>query len=128
MVPGLSRRLLKRLAQLMVGLVLFTQLVLSAQACMLPQPTPAQAFGDAMAMEQCNDVPMDRTTCLAHCLQHDQASGPSVHFQIDATVPSVAPVVNLSALRQLDFSGRASPVPPCSVGPPLQILFCSFQI
>ena len=128
MAAILSRNLRKRLAQLMVGLLLFTQLVLAAQACMLPQPKPAQAFSDAMAMEQCEDVPMDRTTCLAHCLQYDQVSSPSVQFQFDAIVPSVVPTVNLSALWQVDFSGSATPVPPFSVGPPLQILFCSFQI
>src|SRR5258705_5566724 len=128
MVSIFRKSLLKQLALLLGGVLLFTQLFLSAQACMLPAPEPARAFGDAMATEGCDGVPMEQTTCLAHCLSADQiASTPQdVHFH--AISPPVSPVVTLSALRQIDLSAPSWPVARSTDGPPLQILFCSFQI
>lgn len=123
-----SRILLKRLARLMAGLLLFTQLILSAQACMLPQPNPAHAFSDAMATEECAGVPMDRATCLADCLKADQASGPAVDFHFDVIPPSTFLVSALSPLPQVDSSAIHLPALHCRSGPLLQIVFCSFQI
>jgi hypothetical protein len=121
-----TRRLLKRLAQLTLGLLLFAQLALAAQACMLPRADPAHAFSDAMASGECEGVPMDRATCLADCLKTDQAS-PSVNFHLDVILPPASPVAGLTALRLVDYRVIHAPAPYCPSGPPLQILFCSFQ-
>lgn len=121
-----TRKVLKRLAQLTAGLLLFTQLVLAAHACMMPQPNPAHAFSDAMTSGECEGVPMDRATCLADCLKTDQASfSAKVHF--DVILPPASPVAELAALRQVDHPAILAPAPYCPSGPPLQILFCSFQ-
>jgi hypothetical protein len=121
-----TRKLLRRLAQLTGGLLLFTQLVLAAHACMMPQPNPAHAFSDAMAGGECEGVPMDRATCLADCLKADQASSSAkVHF--DVILPPASPVAELAALRQFDHPAIHAPAAYRSSGPPLQILFCSFQ-
>ena len=122
-----TRKLLKRLAQLTAGLLLFTQLVLAAQACMLPRHDPAHAFGDAMASGECEGVPMDRAMCLADCLKTDQASS-SAYFILDVILPPASPVAELTALRPVDQPAIHAPAPYCPSGPPLQILFCSFQI
>ena len=121
-----TRKLLKRLAQLTAGLLLFTQLALAAQACMLPGPNPAHAFSDAMASGECEGAPMDRATCLADCLKTDQA-GPSANFNLDVILPPASPVAQSSALRQVDHLAIHAPASYCPSGPPLQILFCSFQ-
>lgn len=128
MVAPFSKSFLRQLALFMGGLLLFTQLFLSAQACMLPMPSPARAFGDAMAAEGCEGVPMDQTTCLAHCLKADQIASTPQDVQFDAISPPVPSIVALSALRKIDPSASSWPVARSTNGPPLQILFCSFQI
>ncbi len=127
MIAILSKNLLRRLAWIMVGLLLFTQLVLSAQACMLPGSNPAYVLSDAMATEECEGAPMDKGTCLAYCLKADQARSPSVDFHFNAILPAVFPVSGLFALWHVDSSAIPPVVSRCASGPPLQILFCSFQ-
>jgi len=127
MAAILSRNLLKRLAGIMAGLLLFTQLVLSAQACMLPGSNPAYVLSDAMATEECEGAPMDKGRCLAYCLKADQASSPSVDFHFSVISPAAFPVPGLFALWQADRSAMPPAVSHCASGPPLQILFCSFQ-
>jgi len=93
---------------------------------MMPQLNPAHAFSDAMAGGECEGVPMDRATCLADCLKADQASSSAkVHF--DVILPPASPVAELAALRQFDHPAIHAPAAYRSSGPPLQILFCSFQ-
>jgi len=121
-----KRKPLKRLAQLTAGLLLFTQLVLAAHACMMPQPNPAHAFSDAMASGECEGVPMDRATCLADCLKADQ-TGFSAKVHFDVILPPASPVAELTAPRQLDQPAIHARAAYCPSGPPLQILFCSFQ-
>ena len=121
-----SRYLSRRLACLMAGLLLFTQLALAAQACMLPRPNPAHAFSDAMATEPCEGVPMNRAICLADCLKADQASL-SIDYHFDLILPQATPLAEWYALQQVDPSARVLAVSRCPIGPPLQILFCSFQ-
>jgi hypothetical protein len=123
----LSKKLLRRLAWLTAGLLLFTQLILAAQACMLPGSNPAYTLGDAMATEECESAPMDKGTCLAYCLKADQVASPSVDFHFNVILPPAFPVAALSALRQVDGSAMPLAVSQPASGPPLQILFCSFQ-
>lgn len=122
----LSRSLLRRLAQGVVGLLLFAQFAVSAQACMLPQPSPAHAFGDAMAAEDCEGVPMPGAACLAQCLKDDQANS-SADFHFHVVLPAVRAISADMALRSLDPSAASAAVRYSSNGPPLQVLFCSFQ-
>lgn len=121
-----TRRLLKRLAQLTIGLVVFAQVALAAQACMLQRADPARAFGDAMASGECGGVAMDRAMCLADCLKTDQAS-PSVKFHFDAILPPASPVAEWIALRKLDRPAIHVTAAYRPSGPPLQIFFCTFQ-
>jgi hypothetical protein len=116
----------KWLACLTAGLLLFTQLAMAAQACMLAKAGPAGA-SQQMAMAGCKGMPMDAGACLARCLAVDQAAASlDQHFHFAPPSPSIgsasfalhgtqAPVAHVSAL----------PVPG---GPPLRILFCSYQI
>lgn len=122
----LSRSLLQRLAQGVVGLLLFAQFAISAQACMLPQHNPAHAFGDSMAAEDCDGVPMPGIACLAQCLKDDQAN-PAADFHFHVVLPAVRAISADIAVRQFDSSVTLAAVGQSSGGPPLQVLFCSFQ-
>src|SRR5258706_5642406 len=128
MVTKFRKEFLKLLARLVGGELLSTQLFLSAQACMLPAPDPARAFSDAMATEDCEGAPMGQNACLAHCLSADQIASTPQDIHFHAISPPAPPVVVLSALRQIDRSAPSWLVPRSTDGPPLQILFCSFQI
>jgi hypothetical protein len=79
----MTRNLLKRLAVLGGGLLLFAQLTLPAQACMLwLQPGPMQKAGDAIAMDGCMGTPMDKPACFAHCLKADQRASVNCQQQL----------------------------------------------
>lgn len=115
------------LARWMVGLFLFAQLVVSAQACVLAQQGPAYAFSEEMASQECQGMPMGQNLCVAHCLQSDQASQPTdFHFLAVALSPSVTapfPALLKPELPPCQMLARAA-----SSGLPLQILFCSYQV
>jgi hypothetical protein len=69
---------------------------------------------------------MDRTICLADCLKAAQASS-SVDIHFDVILPPASSVAGLFALRQINPSAIHASAPYRPSGPPLQILFCSFQ-
>ena len=122
-----SRYLLKRLASVMTGLLLFAQLTVAAQACMLAQPVSMPASGDAMAMGDCAGAPMDKAACQISCLKADQPANPPVDHHFDVILPPVSAVAELSAPRRTHTSAIPSLVSRSSGNPSLQILFCSFQ-
>ena len=118
---------MRPLARGMVGLFLFAQLVVSAQACALAQVGPAYAFSEEMASQECEGMPMGQNLCVAHCLQSDLTSQPTdFHFLALALPPSVTapyPALLKPDLPPCQMLARAA-----SSSPPLQILFCSYQI
>lgn len=124
----ITRSLLKRLAPVIAGLLLFAQLALAAQACMLQsQATPAQVSGDAMATEKCLEPPTDGTTCPVHCLTSDQPANPAFDKYFQVILPPVSTIAALPPLLQIRTSGIPSGASWCAGSPSLQILFCSFQ-
>jgi len=118
------------LARWMVGLLLLSQLAVAAQACVLARVDPAYAFSEEMAPEGCEGMQGtqgEQNLCLAHCLQADQASQPTdFHFlaaalQLFATEP-------FPALLKPNLPSRQMLVRAPSSGPPLQIIFCTYQV
>ena len=106
----IKRNLLKRLAPLVAGLLLFAQLVVAAQACMLrPQPIAAQMPSDGMATEECSEAPVDPTPCLVNCLKADQPANPSADYHFPVIALSVSAVAELSALIQPHSPAIPSP-------------------
>lgn len=118
----------------MLGLVLFAQGVVAANACDLLRGSVTQAFAtkatDSSEMPSgmhCHDDGTPNSNaCLAHCTQGDQVN-------VDQVIPAfVAPSV---VTLVLDVPVHASVVPsyftshiPLNTGPPVSIRFCSFQI
>ena len=122
------RKLLKRLAPFMAGLLFFAQLSLAAQGCVLqPQSSPMQTAGDIMAMEGCAGTLMDETTCLVHCLKSDQPANPTFDKYFQFILPPVSTIAALPPLQQSRTSEIPSRASWCAGSPSLQILFCSFQ-
>lgn len=125
----LLRHLLRRLALPLAGLLLFGQLALATQACMLrPQSGSMQMSSDAMVMDECIGVPADTITRLVNCLKAEQPANPSADYHFPAILPPLTAVVGLSAPWQLHSSAIPSPVARYPGAPPLQILFCSYQV
>lgn len=114
----------------MLGLALFAQGVVAANACDVLRGNATQAFAvEAIEAEEmpCHDaVSSNANACLAHCTQGDQVS-------VDQSSPVfVAPnVVTLVVDAPAQVAVSPSYVTAhaaLNTGPPVSIRFCSFQI
>jgi hypothetical protein len=123
----LKRKLLKQLAVAAAGWLLFAQLALAAGSCML-RLEASLASGVAMATEDCGAVPAGPATCLAHCLKADQPATYSVDSLFHVMPPPVSALGRLTAISRPDSPAVLQHVPELRGSPPLQVLFCSFQI
>lgn len=123
MLHGWSRSRIRGLACLAAALLLSTQLAMAAAGCTLSFGAPTQAGAEA----GCAGMPMDQDVCLACCVAGDQAAASP-----DQPLYFLAPSASIAAAtfaipddRAVAFQGRAVDVP--RGGPPLRILFCSYQ-
>jgi hypothetical protein len=130
----IARRTMKWLARLMLGLVLFGQGVVAANACVTPGAGAVQAFSsvsmaDDMVPDACHeheDTLPNANACLSHCTQSYQISA-DPHF-----VPLAAPVsVAMRVLPQPRRLVSRVSVPhsePLAFGgdPPIPLRFCTF--
>ena len=125
----LAQYKIKWLARLMLGLALFTQGVVAANACIAPNASPVQAYSIGQNADEatpCHDVEIpNANACLAHCDQADQVS----LDQHNATVAAPVSVLTwLAPFPQIQHDHPA--VTPGHVvldtGPPIPIRFCSF--
>lgn len=112
---------MRQAATIVAGAVLAMQLVLAAQACVLPlsaSPTP-------MVAAQCEGSGANSTSCLIQCHKTADQIKPSADFHLDAlpTANAWVRVLFAWAIRHWVETPMGHP----SVGPPLQVLFCSFQ-
>ena len=110
------------LAALIAGLLLFAQIATAAQACMLAEPWAPQTMSEA----GCDGMPMDGAECAARCGAQVQAPAPDHSFHADqAAAANYLPSFVLPAVREVTrLVPRHSPGP---AGPPLQVLYCSYQ-
>ena len=134
----LTQNKVRWLSRLMLGLVLFTQGVVTVYACVTPVAGPAQAFAteqdapimdvsamDASAMPACHQQ-NNANVCLALCTQPDQASASQA---APLTVP--AAIVSHIVIIPVVQRSYQTPYPEyvaLDSGPPLAIRFCSFLI
>ena len=134
----LAHNKIRWLSRLMLGLVLFTQGVVTAYACVTPAAGPAHAFAaeqdapimnalamDASAMPACHQQ-NNANACLAHCTQADQASS-------SQAAPLTVPAATISHVVIIPVVQRSYQTPypeyvALDSGPPLAIRFCSFLI
>lgn len=128
---------MKWLARLMLGLALFGQGVMAANACVTPDASAVRAFSlataeamaDEKAMDSCHgdeDAIPNANACLSHCTQSYQ-----IHAdQYDA--PQAAPA-NVAVLRLPQTEILQADLPKSRIeylaytgDPPIPIRFCTF--
>src|SRR6266498_1876083 len=107
MIRILKRRAIKNVALFMAGFLLFAQAVVAAQACTLVKPMAVHLLNNDDPTQDCDGVLLGK--------RHFLAVAPPV-------TEVVSPVSSWQDVRApVSFSSVSA------VGPPLQILFCSYQ-
>lgn len=116
-----------RVAQLMLGLLLFAQAALATAGCDWLRAAPALAIAASSSQPPCHEEPAGNANlCLAHCLSADQ-SADTPQFVVPARVESAAIMVAVI----YRWTGRAENlrfVLPRPAAPPPRILFQSFLL
>ncbi len=124
------RSTLKRLGQLALAAMVFTQVALAFAACESSQRAPALVIALAERQvngEHCHDAAINVNLCLAHCLGEDQSLDKP---PVQVPAPSIAPLFILppvfAAPREAWAPQRLAV--PQAAGPPARILFHSLLI
>jgi len=132
----LAQRKIKWLARLMLGLTLFAQGVVAADACVAPDASPAHAYTQAQAGAAEHDVDAmpchdeetpNANACLAHCTQSDQISADQHNAQLAAPVSVLNWIITQPQTRHIRPVISAEHLV-LDTGPPIPIRFCSFLI
>ena len=126
----LAQLKIKWLSRLMLGLVLFAQGIVAANACIVPSASPSQAYAieqNAGVMPCHEEEITNDNACLGHCTQTDRISVDQYN------VPLAAPVSVISwATTQPQAQSTRLGISPeylaLNTGPPIPIRFCSFLI
>lgn len=125
---NLPIRTLRKIARLMLGVVLFAQGVVAVNACDLLQGKVEQAFtAQATSEMPCHEhVATNANACFVHCTQGDQVNVDHVvpPFVAPSTVTLIVDVPKLRSAAPTEVGTRVA----LDTGPPLSIRFCSFQI
>jgi len=125
----LAQRKIKWLARLMLGLVLFAQGIVAANACVAPSASPAQAYSmvqqDDEAMPCHEEEIPNANICLSHCTQSDQISVDQHSVPLAAPVSVIAWVIRQPQAQRVRTSFSPEYLA-LDTGPPLSIRFCSF--
>ena len=127
MQPMASRGTVKKIANVVLGAMLFAQAALAVAACDWLRVAPAQAIMAKAGEPSCHEEPAQNTNlCLSHCLSNDQS----------ADTPQVAiPTWNQASFLVI-VAFESAPLPQGSRrytlthpgAPPPRILFQSFLI
>jgi len=122
---GRFSRLSVALGRVLIGAMLFAQLVNAGQACVMPALSPAMAFANADQHGDCAQR-VNPNSCLQQSTATDQSFS-----QAEFPVLGMPDVVVLTLPRELVATTSyvvATAVPHRSTDPPLSIRFCSFQL
>jgi hypothetical protein len=122
----LCRSGVRRLARIVLAALLFAQAAVAAAACVMPERSPALAFGNEAAMPCHEAPPQNKNLCLADCLSDDQSANTS-QVVVPAWCGSVPLIVVVSkhTSKPVATLRRTSPR---VAAPPPRILFQSFLI
>ncbi len=121
-------RTLRKIARLMLGVVLFAQGVVAVNACDLLNGKVEHAFIAPAATEMpCHEHPAaNANVCFVHCTQGDQVNVDHVvpPFITPSTVVLTVALPEVRAAKPVSTAARVA----LDTGPPLSVRFCSFQI
>lgn len=137
-----SRQLLRLASRFLLGVLLFAQFALTAEACVGPQDMsrslhqvgqisasaeamPCHHNGDLEAPVQAT-AEMPANLCVAHCTAGDQSSDT---FQVLVHAAPALPVLTLALLPEgiTSAEDRQLDTPQPSSSPPIPILFGAFR-
>jgi len=122
-----TRRTRTRVAQLMLGLLLFTQAALATAGCDWLRAAPALAIAASSSQPSCHEAPaVNANLCLAHCLSADQ-SADTPQVVVPAWVGH-APITVAAIDHWIVRAADVQFVLPRPSAPPPRILFQSFLI
>jgi hypothetical protein len=126
----LAQRKIKWLARLMLGLVLFAQGIVAANACVTTNVSPARVYvamneDEATPCHQEKDI--NANACLSHCTQLDQISLDQHNTPL-AAPSSVIAWVFIQPQAQRICPAATPERQVLNTGPPIPIRFCSFLI
>ena len=119
------RHLSVALCRVLIGAMLFAQLVNAGQACVVPVLSPAMAFAQADHDSNCAKR-VNPNSCLQQSTATDQSFS-----QAELPVLGMPNVVVLTLPREFIATTSyvvATTLPHRSADPPLSIRFCSFQL
>ncbi|MBI3530223.1 MAG: hypothetical protein HY067_19930 [Betaproteobacteria bacterium] len=119
------RQLSVALGRVLIGAMLFAQLVNAGQACIMPPLSPVMAFANADHHSHCAKR-VNPNSCLQQSTATDQSFS-----QAELPVSGMPDVVVLTLPRELVATTSyivATAVPHRSTDPPLSIRYCSFQL
>ena len=125
MMRILSWKWSKGLAFLTAGLLLFAQHVSATQVCMLVPDRAGTASAEQMS-DGCDATPMGPVNCSAHC-QHADQSATSGADKLQFVAPVAYTSLAVPSVARIHPPQRAS-ASRLPGGPPLRVLFCSYQI
>ena len=119
------RHLCVALSRVLIGVMLFSQVINAAHACITPALSPAMAFAQAGDDGHCSKT-INANSCLQQYTATDQSP-------IQAEVPALAtPAVAVLTLPReapaTVVQGVSATVPHRATDPPPSIRFCSFQL
>ena len=117
-----TKRFRVRIASAFLAVMLAAQWLLAVEACALPAPNLAMAFGNVEMTDGCGAL--SKNACLMASLRTDQTSA---RFDASAPTPDGASVAPASTVRQPSphASGARWEHPrQAAAGPPPHILFC----
>lgn len=125
----LAQRKIKWLARLMLGLMLFAQGIVAANACDALSAGPAQAFSMAQHDDKsmpCHDgVRSNGNACLTHCTQSDQVNVDQHQAPVAAPTSVIAWISSQPQAQQIRQTTSPEHLA-LDTGPPIPIRFCSF--
>ena len=123
----LRHRTRTRVAQLVLGLLLFTQGALAMAGCDWSRAAPALTIAASSSQPPCHEAPaVNANLCLAHCLSADQsADTPQV---VLPTWVEFTPITVVAIDRRITRAVDVQFVLPWPSAPPARILFQTFLI
>lgn len=119
------RRLSVALGRVLIGAMLFAQMVNASHACVMPALSPVMAFASADHQSDCAKR-VNPNSCLQQSTATDQSFS---HAELPSLgMPSVVVLTLPRAFIATTSCIVAIAVPHRSTDPPPAIRFCSFQI
>lgn len=118
----------------MLGLVLFGQGVVAANACVTPDASAVHAFSaaamaDDMAMDSCHeheDQLPNANACLSHCTQSDQINADQPLAALTSPIGVAELVLPQAEARTVSFPKSRVEHLVYTGDPPIPIRFCTF--